>query len=103
MGASRRLGFGGWLLVSLRASAYLTGLLLIVAFPGSGFVQQGSGAVCTDILHIQREFSSFSGGKAIRGSDPDPGHGSAHLLVRRAVQGSSGLTVRHTGPWGGCA
>ena len=45
---------------------------------------------------FQREFSSS---KRQWGSDPDPGHGSAHLLVPRAVQVSPGLAVRHTGPW----
>ena len=44
--------------------------------------------------------SRHSGGKGLlTGSDPDPGHGSAHLLlVRRAVPGSPGFASRRTGP-----
>ena len=47
-----------------------------------------------------REFSSFRRQGLLTGSDPDPGHGSARLLVRRAVPGSPGVASRRTGPRG---
>ena len=46
-----------------------------------------------------REFSSFRRQGLLTGGDRDPGHGSAHLLVRRAVPGSPGFAARRTGPW----
>ena len=46
-----------------------------------------------------REFSSFRRQGLLTGGDPDPGHGSGHLLVRRAVPGSPGFAARRTGPW----
>ena len=50
---------------------------------------------------LSRASSRHSGGKGpLTGSDPDPGHGSAHLLVRRAVPGSPGLRLQTHGPAG---
>ena len=49
---------------------------------------------------LSRASSRHSRGKGwLTGGDPDPGHGSAHLLVRRAVAGSPGVAARRTGPW----
>ena len=56
-------------------------------------------AISTDILHFPARVLINSGSKGPRtGSHPDPGHGSAHLLVRRAVTGSPGFASRRTGP-----
>jgi hypothetical protein len=47
-----------------------------------------------------RASSRRSGGKGLlTGGDADPGHGSAHLLVRRTAPGFPGFATGRTGPW----
>ena len=59
-----------------------------------------AGAVSADIPHFPARVLVIQGGKGLlTGTDPDPRHGSARLLVGRAIHGSPDLTSGRTGPW----
>ena len=45
-------------------------------------------AISTDILHFPARVLVIQAARLLWNGDPDPGHGSGHLLVRRAVPGS---------------